>query len=368
MTLRLLRRAARRGAALASWCSALLVFGICTSGLGTLGCGSGASVPRVMHGRTVEGPVVSDVAYAAYARGAYLEARGERAAAIAAYRAALTADGDGAATWTRLGVLYCADRPAAADDAFGESIALAPRYATAWSSRAECRRSRGELEAALADALRAVGLAPDDTSANLLVARLYQEQRRVPEAKAWLLGLVLRAPEPSEHWAALAALAEATSDPALARHARSGLAEREARRERGERPARTPPEAPSQELLAALREQDLPRIDALAARQRIDARTLALLAAAHGSTALAEQQASLVLAADPSDPDALLAVLTTAASAGDSARLASLLEGADGERRPGSLGARAMTDLLRWLVSEEAATAWARAYGARTPR
>lgn len=318
-----------------------------------------------MHGRTVEGPLVSDEAYAAYARGAYLEARGQRSAAIDAYNAALAADSSGAAIWTRLGALYCGEQPRAADDAFAEAVSLAPRYAPAWSSRAECHESRGQLDQALSDALRAVALDPDDTAANLLVASLYREQRRLPEAKAWLLALALRSPEPSAHWWALATVAEAAKDPALAREARRRLDEREARRDRIARPANDDAAtSPPSELLDALREQDLPRARALAGQRRIDARALALLAAAHGQAALATQQANLVLAADPADPDALIAALVAAASAGDAEQLAGLVAGAEGERRPSALGARLLADLLRWFVSEEAAAAWTRAYGA----
>lgn len=359
------RREAHGGAALATLRrrAALLVLALASSG-----CGAGASVPRVMHGRTVEGPVISEDAYAAYARGAYFEARGQRGEAIAAYRAALSADSRGAAIWTRLGVLYCAERAADADDAFDEAIEIAPGFAAAWSSRAECRESRGQRDDALVDALRAVALQPDDSAANLLVAKLYQEQRRLPEAKAWLLGLALRNPEPSAHWSALAAVAEASNDPALANHARARFEEREARRERVTPVANDAVLIPSSELLEALREQDLPRARAIAAGQRIDARTLALLAAAQGYPALATQQAQLVLAADPSDPDALLAALSAAASVGDAQELAALLERADGEYPPSALGARLLGELLLWLVGEDAASAWTRAYGARRAR
>jgi hypothetical protein len=366
MSSRVRRRAAQVGAARAAhWRRRCALLGLA---LASSGCGAGASVPRVMHGRTIEGPIVSDRAYAAYARGAYLEAKGQRASAIDAYRAALAADSHGAAIWTRLGALYCSERASAAEDAFDEAIELAPGYAAAWSNRAECRKRRGQLDEALADAVRAVALDPDDTAANLLVATLYREQRRLPEAKAWLLGLVLRSPEPSAHWAALAAAAEASNDPGLARHARARLREREARREHVAPATGDAAIEPSSELLDALREQDLLRARSLAASQRIDARALALLAAAHGHSALAAQQANLVLAADPSDPDALLAALSAAASSGDPQQLAALLEHADGERRPSALGARLFADLLLWFVGEEAAAAWTRTYGARSAR
>lgn len=321
-----------------------------------------------MHGRTVDGPFVSDAAYSAYARGAYLEAHGQNAAAIEAYRAALAADPGGVAIWTRLGALYCRERPDDAEDAFEEALGLAAGYAPAWCSRAECRRSHGQLDLALTDALRAVQLAPDDSGANLLVARLYEEQRRLPEAKAWLLGLVLRSPEPSAHWAALAVVAEAASDPALARRARTELALREARRERGERRASDAEVEPSSELLDALREGSLTRARVLASSERIDARTLALLAAARGSPALAVEEANLVLAADPSDPDALIAALTAAAREGDGQRFAALLDRFDGARPPSPLGARLLAELLRWFVDADTAQAWTRANGARKVR
>jgi tetratricopeptide (TPR) repeat protein len=333
--------------------------------LGSSACAGGASVTRVFHGRTVAGPEVSDSAYAAYARGAYLEAQGQPAAAIQAYRDALDADAHNTAIWTRLGALYCSGQPDEAEAAFADAIALDDANARAWSARAACRHSRRELDDALTDALRAVRLDPGDSAANLLVADIYRAQDRLPEAKAWLLALVVQRPEPTAHWAALRALAEASRDPALTLYATTELerrADRVSTTARTEPPARRSPARPSSELAAALREGDLPRARTIAAGEHIDARMLGVVAAANGYPALAERQANLVLEADPSDPDALIAALAAAQSSDTPERLPALLRHARADGRPSALGAHLLGDLLRWLVDERAAQAWLDGY------
>jgi tetratricopeptide repeat protein len=355
-------RSGARGASSAlrrksGWATVVLVLGLSA-------CAPGATVSRVMHGRTVEGSEVSEEAYAAYARGAYLEAQGQHAAAIQAYRAALDADANNAAIWTRLGALECREHPGEAESAFDEAVGLDAGYAPAWSARAACRYSRAELDAALADAERAVRLDPGDSAANLLVASILQAQKRFAEARAWLLALVLLRPEPNAHWAALSSLGAASHDPALSEYAATELARRA--------PGRSTPGlseraadgllALSSSLAAALRGGDLAEVRALAASERIDARSLALIAAASGYPALAERQAALVLDADPTDPDGLIAALAAAQSSGAGERFVSLLQRAGAERRPTALGARVLGDLLRWLSGDDAARLWLEAY------
>jgi tetratricopeptide (TPR) repeat protein len=321
-----------------------------------------------MHGRTVEGREVSDDAYAAYARGAYLEARGQAEAAIQAYQGALSADGNSPAIWTRLGALYCRARPGDADDAFGEALTLDADYAPAWLERASCRQARGQLEPALGDARTAVRLDPGGSAANLLVVSLLRAEGHLREARAWLLALVLLAPEPTPHWTALRALAEASHDAPLGAYAAAELrrrAERRAPPSQDERASSA--QAPSSELVTAMRAGDLVQARAVAASEHIDARRLGLLAAASGYPELAERQATLVLEADPDDPDALIAALTAAETSGATERALSLLQRASTERRPSPLGARLLGDLLRWLVGEDAARAWQEAYERSAP-
>jgi tetratricopeptide (TPR) repeat protein len=328
-------------------------------------CASSTSVERVIHGRTVEGPEVSEDAYSAYARGAYLEARGQSAAAIQAYEEAREWDSTNPGIGTRLGVLYCRERPKDAEDAFDDALELDTEYAPAWAARAECRYSHGQLDAALADASRAVRLDASDTAANLLVANVYRAQDRLVEARAWLFALVLRSPEANAHWAALRSLAESAHDDALGRFAASELERRRARRQVGAEAAPGAKPAPanlSSELVAALNAGDLPGARAIAAREQISPRTLAVLVMMNGYPALAERQATLLLEADPADPDALITALTAAEITGATPRLEALLRQTSSDRRPSPLGARLFADLVRWLVDGDAARDWLDAY------
>jgi tetratricopeptide (TPR) repeat protein len=336
--------------------------------LASSACAPSTSVQRVIHGRTVEGPEVSEDAYAAYARGAYFEARGQSAAAIQAYREALDSGSANPAAWTRLGALYCREHARDAEAAFESAIGLDAGYAPAWSARAECRYSRRELEAALADALRAVRLDAEDTAANLLVARVYQAQNRLADAKAWLFALVLQSPEVRAHWVALGAFAAASHDEALAGYSRAELVRRGAGAEvmtNAEGRGKPAPAALSSELRNALDDDDLPRARAIATDEGIDARTLGVLAASNGYPALADRQATLVLEADPSDPDALIVALAVAQAGGATDRLRSLLQRASSIGRPSPLGARLLGDLIRWLVDERAERDWLDAYAPR---
>lgn len=331
-------------------------------------CAPSTSVQRVSHGRTVEGPEVGADAYAAYAHGAYLEARGQPTAAIQAYREALDSGSAKPAIWTRLGALYCREPTRDAEAAFDNAIGLDEGYAPAWSGRAECRYSRRELDAALTDALRAVRLDADDTAANLLVARIYRAQNRLADAKAWLFALVLKSPEVRAHWVALDAFVAASHDEALAGYTRAQLARRSAGAQLttdAEGRGRQAPPTLSNELRQALNEDDLPRARAIATEEGVNARTLGLLAASNGYAALADRQATLVLEADPSDPDALIVALAVAQANGATERLRSLLQRANTVGRPSPLGARLLGDLIRWLVDERAEQGWLDAYGPR---
>ena len=70
-------------------------------------CASGSEVVRVFDGHATVGPYISDEAYAAYARGALLEASGEYQGAAAAYQRALDASPESAAIWVRLAAVRC---------------------------------------------------------------------------------------------------------------------------------------------------------------------------------------------------------------------------------------------------------------------
>lgn len=322
-------------------------------------CIPSRSVPRVVQGRTVIGRRIEAGAYAAYTRGAYHEQRGEREAALSAYREALRVDPDSAAIWTRIGALTCEAHADDARDAFAKAVALDAEYAPAWAERARCEHTHDEPDAALAAARRAIALDASNTLANVVVARVYGATGRGQLAKSWLFALVLRSPEPNAHWTELALAARAAGDLALAAHAEAELARRRAHWDTAPH-SREPKAPPSPTLHAALGAGDLERLRTLAAEAHLSPRALALLLAAHGFDAAAQQQAELVLDANPRDADAWIASVVAAAP--DPERLAALLSRARATPSPEPLGAEAFADLLAAFVGTEAAQAWRRAY------
>jgi tetratricopeptide (TPR) repeat protein len=300
------------------------------------GCAARAPVTRMVDGHHVEGRYVADRAYAAYLRGVTLEAKGELAAARAAYDEALGEDPESAELWTRLGAISCTGARSdggAALRAFDRAVRIDPEYEEAWTERARCHLAREELEQALGAARTAVSLDPDRREPVLLLVKVLGRLSRASEARAWLDGLVIRDP------GSAAALGDLDSN-------KNGS--------RADPLAQTLGEVDG----ALLRGNDgLARRRALAAR--LSSGQLAVRAAALGRASFAREQAAIVLGADPGDTDARVAAAVAADLARDDAALARALASLPDGSTPLSPLARALlAELVTRRVGVEARTAW----------
>jgi Tfp pilus assembly protein PilF len=346
----------------------------CLSALAVLsGCGLELGpVTRVVDGIPEEGRFVSPTAYAAYARGAYFEAKGDLGAALEAYRLALDEDSHSAEIQTRIGAVLCKTTAAGApvsakravERAFDEAVDLDPDYAPAWHERAVCLASWKRPEQALAAARTAVRLDPDRVETSLLVAELCRELGRAEEARTWLDALVTR--RPSSRAAALALLASARRDGDRGRELRAReLLRRNALvaelRASGEARVRGGDDV----LDLALARGDLDGARRAALGAGVTPGELAARAVVLGRLEMASRQAELVISADPSNSDAWIAGLVAADLRGDEAEFTAWLERLDAApSTPHPLAARLLAELLGRRVSSEAARAFRGGYGA----
>ena len=205
----------------------------------TTGCASSTAVTRSVGGRLVRGRFVTDDAYAAYLRGALLEAQGNREAALSAYTEGARHDPHSPELLTKIGALICdrqdgaggssSEKPAAA---FDRAAAIDPAYEEAWTERARCLIKRGQLEGAEQAARVAVSLDPNRVEPAVLLSLALERLGRIEEAKRWLEGLVVRSPASIEALEAMAAFAERTHDEARHAAAQRALTELGARSHR----------------------------------------------------------------------------------------------------------------------------------------
>jgi tetratricopeptide (TPR) repeat protein len=316
-------------------------------------CATRGPVTRVADGETFESRPIAPEAYAAYLRASVLEARGDARGAIVELGRALDEDPDSPEIVTRIACVLCASGNASPDassealGSFDDALALDPSYAPAWLGLAECRERRRDLANAFAAAERAVYFDASSAAATRTAARLAFALGRPVEAWAYLEGLVVLVPDSRE-------ALEAYSDAAVARRD----VPRQARARRalfslgiaGERSQTTA-------LDEALRAGDLPGAQALAVRLSLAPSALAWRALDVSESGLALEQATLVLAADPSDSDAWIAALAAADELGDEGRFEETLRALDAEPLPPSPRALAVLAklVLRHAGSEGAA-------------
>jgi hypothetical protein len=223
-----------------------------------LGCVAGSGVQRVYDGDVILGRFVSSEAYAAYLRGAIAEAEGHADEAQRAYEEAAERQPSSPEVWTRLGELRCriAPRDPRAEDALSRALALDGGYAPAWSARASCALSRGDVAVARAAASRATELDPAADGAHALLARTAHEGLD-PAMRERLLSLTATARNALVAWDALAAWARAAGDVPLWAQALHELA--------GRAPSRRGEIAAASETLAGLGELGAARSVAAAA-------------------------------------------------------------------------------------------------------
>lgn len=335
---------------------ALLLGFACWSG----GCGFGSeSVVRVYHGREEPGRYVSHLAYAAFAQGALLEARGDLRGAASAYDRALAEDTESAEIWTRLGSLRCQLGEPDAEVAFDRATNIDLRYEPAWRERARCALRRGKLDEAQRAAETAFQLDPNNELTTLLLAELYERLGRPQEALRWLDAWITRDPASTAGYTALEALAAKHKDSLRQSRAARGLELLAAHRGTLDR---DPKAAARDRLDRALIRGDLAEARNHATLAQVPAPALALRAAALGSFTAARAQAKWVLAADSRSADGWIAWFVAA----DPARLEKT-PGATSLARldagaPSPFGVRVLADFLLMRVGPPAARAWLEAY------
>lgn len=320
-------------------------------------------VTRVFDGVRHEGRYIAPNAYAEYARGALHEARGDLAAALAHYEAALRIDPRSPEIRARIGHLQCrrsrssGDRAAqAARRAFAGAIAKDPRSSIAWFESARCQRKHGNLDAALAQARKAARFDPESVATSVLVAELCEARGDAPCAAAWLDALVAKNPESRPAWNAVLAHAERRRDAGRLLRARRALASL------GQPP---PPHVALEDAFVA---GDLGAARRAAVRLRLPPGRLALRAALVGAMPIAREQAKLVLAADPDDTEAWVAALLIADLERDADAFDDLLRHPPDEPTPPSAEAvRALHELVSRRAGAESARALREATGVERP-
>lgn len=321
-------------------------------------CSLGAgTVTRISNGVAVEGRYVPPEAYAAYAKGAFFEARGEDAAALAQYRLALEYDSDAPEVLARLGAVQCRLSTRAGDGwahaarrAFARALAIDPGAAVAWLERARCAERAGNLEEALSFAKRAALLDPGSEAAALLVVDCAEKSGRRELARTWLDALVVDEPVTRATWLKFAAFAAQQRDAGRLHRARQALR------------ALDGGALPELLLDDSLTLGNLAGARRAAVALHLTPGKLALRAADEGALELSRAQSELVMAADPDDSDAWTAALLAASLEQDNARFQRVLSAPPAEPTPPSAEAvRALTELLSRVAGPDAVAAWKRA-------
>lgn len=274
------------------------------------------SVVRVIDGRAVSGRFISASAYAYYARGADAEAQGDLPDALRAYESALDED-DSAEIWTRIGAVRCALLGRLGDgvsEAWRRAEALDPELEPLWRERARCDLAGSQLAEALASAERALAFDPDDPGATLALASALDRLGRGPEALRSLRSLALRGPIPAAAWRALHDLATRMGDVGAAEAAARHLGPKS-----GPPPAGACIDVPrnAADIDDALNRGEIARARHLALDAHLPLAELAVRAAALTHPTSARSLAELILAAEPRNGSARVALAAAADLSGD---------------------------------------------------
>jgi len=363
----------------------LVGLALLTIGLG--GCAE-PTVLRVIDGNEVRGRFVSDYAYALYGRGVYQDAKRDEmpdtgsvprrflyTPGLAALEAAASEDTESAHLWTAIGALRCRlprTDLEGAEKAFARARGIEPEYAPLYREIARCRATaeaetsdpalaKARRDEALAAVETALRLDPDDVDAASVAASLLVGAGRVGEASRLLRALVIRRPGSIEAWLSLIPFARATHDEALLERA-SRKARELAPRRAAELEAGLPALAPLAEVDEALRRDDLAAARRHAQRAHLPLAEVAARAAALGHAGSARAEAEVVLAADPADITARIALAVAADLAADPAALGAAMEAIPAPpaelTAPSPLAGLLFAELLCRRVNEGAARAW----------
>jgi tetratricopeptide (TPR) repeat protein len=325
-----------------------------------LGCATGqTTVTRIVDSELVAGRYISPEAYGSYVRGAYLEAHGDLGNAIHAYAEATRRDPENPDAWTTRGAVNCAlTQRGVAAPAIDRAQRLDAESALLWRERARCALALGELPVARQAAERAAAAQPQSVETSLLLSDIYDRLGLTDEATRWLDALVVWQPDSVIAW-------QASFDHAARRRDRRRLlaaaqALLRLRPERRDELTRALPElGPRPSIDAALLEGRLGLGRATATEVGMSAAELAVRAAALGQSNLAREQAELVLAADPNDGDAWVALLAAETPA---AKPASGLSAMLDPSRPGWLSIRLLALVLADRVGPAVARTWLAAW------
>ena len=228
-----------------------------------------------------------------------------------AYEQAARFDERSAEVWTKVADVRCRRGDRSALAAYDEARRLDAAYEPNWRSRAECELRRGAPRAALRHALHALTLAPNQEETALLLV-VYEQLGDDRDAERYLDGWVARSPRSVLALKTLLELAHERSDGARAEHAQAAL--RLLRSQRKDVLDLTRRDR-FYDINRALARGELARARELSVLASVTSGVLAVRAAALGASQLAVRQAALVLAADPSDADARIALLVAAALA-----------------------------------------------------
>lgn len=329
--------------------------------LGAVGCFR-PSVLRSFDGELVEGRFIEPAAYEAYARGALAERDGQLEQAATAFAKAAELDEDGPEAWAALARVQCRlGRHDRAEHALERALSADPSSARAREAEAHCAFARADAARALTATEALVRADPLDDEAHLLRARALELAGDPRAALAVLVDLVLRRPERRAASEALLRLAGTLGEAwatRLADELQGGqvVGERAAANELApQRSARA--SAASAALERALRRGDRARALALAASARVTLTELALGFARHGHAAQARELATIALDADPSDADAAVALLLSAArTKGDEALAeAARLASSPSLGAPSDAARRALLELVDAWAAEPGA-------------
>lgn len=272
-------------------------------------CASASCAPptvlRSAGGEVVRGRFIAPQAYEVYARGALAESEGQLDLAAAAFLRATEIDPDGPEPWTRLAAVLCRQqRFSEANEALDAAERALPGYAPLYRERARCLLSRGDATEALAQADRALVFDPADEDTALLRADILEKTGDGARAVRELYGRLVAGPLRARIAKRLEPLARAQGDEVAASFAHRIL----------ETQAASNPPSPSRpDIDRALERGDLAAARRFGTNAGFGPGAVALRAAALGLRTLAAEQARLVLGADPSNSDALVALFAATA-------------------------------------------------------
>jgi len=298
----------------------------------------GGGVTRVVDGQAQEGNFIGPDSYAAYARGAQLEAQEQYPEAERAYTEALELDPKSVGIWTRIGSVRCASGRPDAAGAFERAERLEPEFAALWYERGRCSLRLDRPREANAAALRALSLDPLHLPTSMLVVETFVQLKQTESALRYLDAAIALYPQVNAltHWKHAILHGDGTAN--VARTGRSPALD---------------------ELDRALLNDTNDTARELALGLDLAESELAARAVALGKTKAGLTQAQHVQQADPADGTAWVTLLSSADLLRDESLYEATLNALGEEpTAPSPLAVVLFAELLKRRVGAEAARAW----------